>query len=237
MNELIPIQQTGVTALFPQSVNARDLHKSLNVGRRFATWIVERIKEYGFIENQDFVLVSRNGEIKNRFTENQGDVITSRNGEAKKGQRGGHNRIDYHLTLDMAKELAMVEKTEVGREVRRYFIECERKLQEAMAERLALAEPKAAALDLLSDRKGTINFRAAVKSLKAREKEVRAVMEQWGWIFKQGRMEATRKALDEGYMRQTAGISSINDTVYTWPLITGKGLAKLAEHFSQKETA
>lgn len=218
MNELIPIQQTGVSMLFPQSVNARDLHKSLNVGRRFATWIVERIKEYGFIENQDFVLVSRNGEIK-------------------KGRGGDRRSIDYHLTLDMAKELAMVEKTEVGREVRRYFIECERKLQEAMAERLALAEPKAAALDLLSDRKGTINFRAAAKSLNEREKEVRAVMVQWGWIFKQGRIEATHKALDGGYMLQTAGISSINGRAYTQSLITGKGLAKLAEHFSQKETA
>lgn len=61
MNELIPIQQTGVTTLFPQSVNARDLHKSLNVGRRFATWSVEWIKEYGFIENQDFTIISQNG--------------------------------------------------------------------------------------------------------------------------------------------------------------------------------
>ncbi|QMT41385.1 antA/AntB antirepressor family protein [Neisseria shayeganii] len=214
MNELIPIQQTGVTKLFSQSVNARDLHKSLNVGRRFATWIVERIKEYGFIENQDFVAISQKREIGH-----------------------GRGKIDYHLTLDMAKELAMVEKTEVGREVRRYFIECERKLQEAMAERLALAEPKAAALDLLSDRKEAINFRAAAKSLTEREKEVRAVMVQWGWIFKQGRIEATHKALDGGYMLQTAGISSINGRAYTQSLITGKGLAKLAEHFSQKETA
>lgn len=138
----------------------------------------------------------------------------------------------------MAKELAMVEKTEVGRQVRRYFIECERKLQEAMAERLALAEPKAAALDLLSNRKEAINFRAAAKSLNEREKEVRAVvMVQWGWIFKQGRIEATHKALDGGYMLQTADISSINGRAYTQSLITGKGLAKLAKHFSQKETA
>jgi phage anti-repressor protein len=86
--------------------NARDLHKALQVGRKFATWITERIKEYGFIENQDF-------------------IIASQNREARKNQHGGHNRIDYHLTLNMAKEMAMVEKTEIGRQVRRYFIRCE----------------------------------------------------------------------------------------------------------------
>ncbi|MDO4693654.1 MAG: antA/AntB antirepressor family protein [Eikenella sp.] len=83
--------------------NARDLHKVLQVGRKFATWIVERIKEYGFIENQDFTIISQNGEKIGR----------------------GRPTTDYHLTLDMAKELAMVEKTEVGRQVRRYFIQCE----------------------------------------------------------------------------------------------------------------
>ncbi|WP_100150259.1 antA/AntB antirepressor family protein [Snodgrassella communis] len=82
--------------------NARDLHKALQVGRKFATWITERIKEYGFIENQDFVAISQNREIG-----------------------FGRGKKDYHLTLNMAKEMAMVEKTEIGRQVRRYFIRCE----------------------------------------------------------------------------------------------------------------
>ncbi|WP_303784070.1 antA/AntB antirepressor family protein, partial [Azovibrio restrictus] len=47
-------------------------------------------------------------------------------------QRGGHNRTDYHLTLDMAKELSMVENNEKGRQARRYFIECERRALEAL---------------------------------------------------------------------------------------------------------
>jgi phage anti-repressor protein len=86
--------------------NARDLHKALQVGRKFATWITERIKEYGFIENQDYILISQNGEIKT-------------------GRGGDRRSKDYHLTLNMAKEMAMVEKTEIGRQVRRYFIRCE----------------------------------------------------------------------------------------------------------------
>lgn len=98
--------------------NARDLHKFLGVGRKFNTWIKERINEYGFVKNQDFIIVQ---------------TIASQNGEAKIG-RGGHNKVDYHITLDMAKELAMVEKNAKGREIRRYFIECEKKAHSLTAQ-------------------------------------------------------------------------------------------------------
>ncbi|UYZ74896.1 antA/AntB antirepressor family protein [Moraxella bovis] len=98
--------------------NARELHKFLGVGRDFNTWIKERIKEYGFVKNQDFVLVAQNRGAKHKTTAPQ-------NGGAKTG-RGGHNKVDYHITLDMAKELAMVEKNAKGREIRRYFIQMEK---------------------------------------------------------------------------------------------------------------
>lgn len=96
--------------------NARDLHQFLNVGRDFNTWIKDRIKQYGFIKNQDFVLVRQNGGAKHKttFPQNGGKV------------KMGRPTIDYHITLDMAKELAMIENNEQGRKVRRYFIECEK---------------------------------------------------------------------------------------------------------------
>ncbi|EBR4950833.1 hypothetical protein C2433_10685 [Salmonella enterica] len=89
--------------------NARDLHEFLGVGKIFAAWITARIAEYEFVENQDYILLSNSG---------------------KQRSRGGHNRKDYHLTLDTAKELAMVERNEKGRQIRRYFIECEKKLRQ-----------------------------------------------------------------------------------------------------------
>ena len=104
-------------------VNARDLHSFLQVGKRFASWIQERIGKYEFVENEDFVAISQNREIQeNDCFPNSGS------------KRGGHNRVEYHLTLDMAKELSMVENNDKGREARRYFIAMEKKALAAMIE-------------------------------------------------------------------------------------------------------
>lgn len=106
------------------AVNARDLHKFLGVGRRFQTWIKDRIKTYGFVENFDFVIV------QNLSSPNSGNQnLISRNGETKKA--GGDRRsFEYTISIRMAQELCMIEKTEKGRECRRYFIECERQLRQ-----------------------------------------------------------------------------------------------------------
>lgn len=106
--QLIPVFSGSISNESILLVNARDLHAFLEVGKRFASWVTERITEYGFIENQDYILVSQNREIK--------------------GRGGDRRSKDYHLTLDTAKELAMVERNEKGREIRRYFIECEKRL-------------------------------------------------------------------------------------------------------------
>ncbi|EJC4888499.1 antA/AntB antirepressor family protein [Escherichia coli] len=108
-SQLIPVFNGTIANETALLCNARDLHAFLEVGKDFSTWIRIRISEYEFTENQDFILLPKTG-------------------EQRKG-RGGHNRKDYHLTLDTAKELAMVEHNEKGRQIRRYFIECEKKLR------------------------------------------------------------------------------------------------------------
>lgn len=92
-------------------VNARELHAFLENGRNFADWIKARIFDYDFVENQDYICISQNCET-----------------QRKDGQKGITVRTDYHLTLDMAKELSMVERNEKGKEARRYFIDCEKRL-------------------------------------------------------------------------------------------------------------
>lgn len=85
-----------------------------------AYWVKDRIAKYQFVKNQDFA----------EFTPN-----------LAKNQRGrGRPSSEYQLTLDMAKELSMVENNENGRQARRYFIECERKVAETLAGRRSVIE-------------------------------------------------------------------------------------------------
>lgn len=91
-----------------QAVNARELHAFLKSRQDFSTWIKNRIADYDFVENQDFV----------RFH--------------KKMEANNATLIEYAITLDMAKELSMVERNEQGKMARRYFIECERVARQLM---------------------------------------------------------------------------------------------------------
>lgn len=117
---LIAIGNSDINGNIVQTVNARDLHVFLEVGKDFSTWMNGRIQQYGFVENQDFTTAPQNG------------------GAVYKG--GGHNRKEYHLSLDMAKELAMVERNDKGKQARRYFIECEKALKQQLAQPLVLVE-------------------------------------------------------------------------------------------------
>lgn len=100
MNELIKIERREGRNI----VSARQLHQLLNVKTRFNDWIVYRLAEYQFRQGIDFTEIS------------------------VKPLSSGRPRTDYALTLDTAKELSMLEKTEQGRFVRGYFIECEKQL-------------------------------------------------------------------------------------------------------------
>lgn len=101
--ELIKINNDSLN-----SVNARELHTFLAVGRDFSNWIKARIQKYGFVENQDFIVVANSGE----------------------NLLGGRPSLDYHVSIDMAKHLSMVENNDQGRKARTYFIECEKKLRQ-----------------------------------------------------------------------------------------------------------
>ncbi|EEV1512515.1 TPA: antA/AntB antirepressor family protein [Escherichia coli] len=104
--QLIPVFEGTISNEPTLLVNARDLHGFLEVGKDFSNWIRARLNEYGFVENLDYILFSPN-----------------------LAKTPGRRRKEYHLTLDTAKELAMVERNEKGRQIRRYFIECEKKLR------------------------------------------------------------------------------------------------------------
>lgn len=90
-------------------VSARELHEGLEVKERFQQWFNKRVSKYGFEENVDFTSVKS---------------FTLVNNNANRELQ------DYVITVDMAKELCMVQNNDLGRKFRKYFIECEKKLQE-----------------------------------------------------------------------------------------------------------
>ena len=113
MQELIALNTVEFDGSEQQTVNARELHEFLENGDKFATWIVDRVNQFGFLENQDFVTFSENSEK-------------------------GRPRKEYALSLDMAKELCMVERNEKGKQARQYFIECERVAKQKLTAQPAL---------------------------------------------------------------------------------------------------
>jgi anti-repressor protein len=83
------------------TVSARDLHDALEVQTRFNDWF-PRMREYGFSEGTDFY------------------------SEMSKTSDGGRPSVDYQISIDMAKEICMIQRTEKGKEVRRYFLDLEK---------------------------------------------------------------------------------------------------------------
>jgi phage anti-repressor protein len=102
---LIPIYETQGGN---PCVSARDLHQFLNSKQEFTTWIKGRIAKYGFIEGTDFLINLSRSEA-------------------------GRQTTEYVLSLDTAKELAMVEANAKGQQARRYFIEAEKGLRQSKA--------------------------------------------------------------------------------------------------------
>ena len=123
-NELIKIKNDNGKQL----VSGRELHEFLEVGRDFTTWIKGRISKYDFIENEDFTVVES-------FHQN--------------GGKGGRPEKDYIITIDMAKELSMVENNNKGKQARKYFIQCEKKLKEVASSQKALPQDYLSALKAL----------------------------------------------------------------------------------------
>lgn len=110
---LVPVFTGTLADRAVQLCDARALHTFMQVKRDFSNWIKGRIRKFGFAAGEDYLLAKSGEQVPH-----QGGTRTV-------------ERIDYHLTLDMAKELAMVENNEQGRVVRRYFIDCERQVQAA----------------------------------------------------------------------------------------------------------
>lgn len=155
MNELLKINYEADRI----TLSARELHEFLEIQTRFNVWF-PRMIEYGFNENIDYRRVSQ-----------------------KCATLGGmQEKIDYEISLDMAKEIAMIQRNEKGRQARQYFIEVEKKwnspeyvmnraleISRQQVERLMLEnkelKPKAEFFDAVADSKNAIQMSEVAKVL------------------------------------------------------------------------
>lgn len=193
---IIPIQDSdGV-----QAVMGRDLHAFLEVGRDYTNWMKQMIG-YGFTEGHDFELVK----------------------EKVAGHTGSPNlantRHNHIMSLDMAKEISMIQRTERGKQARQYFIECERKAQAHMialpqtyAEALEVAAEQARRVEALETQKAIdapkidyhnafvtdedlLSIRTVASTLGLKEKTLRDLLLKNGWIYAES---ATRWSQSQG---------------------------------------
>ena len=144
--ELIHIQQATIGDGAVNAVNTRDLHSRLEVKTKYADWIKRAIDKYGFEEGIDFTIL-KNGNGNNAF-------------------------IDYIVSLDMAKELCMLDDSDKGRQFRKYFIECEKQakstfqIPQTYSEALMLAAKQAEQIEqqtaLIEAQKPKVEFYEAV---------------------------------------------------------------------------
>lgn len=239
MNELINVT---LNDNHEPVVSARQLHQTLDVKKRFSAWFGQNIK--GFVEGYDFTGVPGGTPVK-----------------------GGNGNIqyldDYVLTLDTAKHLAMLSKTEKGQEVRAYFIQVEKDFnspEKIMARALLMADkkvhqleakieadrPKVLFAEAVSASHSSILVGELAKLLKQNGVDMGANrLFNWlrahGYLIKRNGRDwnmPTQKSVEMGLIRvKETSITHADGhiTVSKTPLVTGKGQQYFINKFLNQE--
>ena len=202
-----------------ETVNARELHEFLEVKSKFADWFKNRVSEFGFIENSDFVSVSK--------------ILES-----------GGRSIEYHISIDMAKELSMLERNDKGKQARLYFIECERiakskQVPQSFSEALQLAANQAKQLeaqaakvnyfDKVCDTTGLVNATQVGQKFKMSAVTLNKNLDGlnvYNRSVKRGR------AFQQWFVDAGNGIMRQTELGYPHPLFTAKGEQWIIETFT-----
>ncbi len=224
-------------------VNGRELYQVLEIKTPYTQWF-DRMKEYGFTENVDFISLSQNCEKP----------------------QGGRPETNHAIKLDMAKEISMIQRNEKGKEVRQYFIQVEKDFnspEKIMARALKIAENKLNVLQLenaeqkktIEEQKPKVLFATSVESAKNSVllKDLAIVLKQNGVDIGQNRLFQklrelgylckqkgenwnlpTQKSMDLGLfeIKKTTITKPTGETfVNTTPKVTGKGQVYFVKKF------
>lgn len=139
MGELIRIDENN-------KVDGRELHDFLQVGTAYKDWF-PRMVEYGFVEGVDF------NSLKIEQVRQEG------------GRQVCREILTHVLTISMAKELCMIQRTERGKQARLYFIECEKRLKAMQAPSYQISDP-------IERAKAWIKEQEQLKQLAAQNEEM-----------------------------------------------------------------
>ena len=207
-------------------VDARKLHAVLESNQQFSDWITGRIRKYGFQINSDF----------SRF-------------------HNSMNATEYKLTIDTAKEMAMVERNYRGKQVRQYFIECERRLieqtprlprnyEEALEDLLAMErerkrleaenlamQPKADFHDAVAATTNIFSMNEAAKQLGMGQNRLFHWLRANKVLLEGGPQhnQPYQRYIDAGYFRLRTGVHEVKGDLrqHVTTMVTGKGLTWL----------
>ena len=221
MNELIKINYDSDRP----TVLGRDLPEALEIGTEYAKWF-ERMTDYGFSENIDY-----------------SPILTNRS-----DGKAGKPKTDHQLTLEMAKEICMIQRSEKGKQCRQYFIAVEEQFnnpQAIMARALRVADeelkrlhitvsqltvdnqvmkPKADYFDALVDRNLLTNFRETAQQLGYKEKSFVQFLIEKKYIYRDKRGKLMPYAeKNDGLFEVKECINEKTNWSGTQTLITPKG--------------
>ena len=238
----LPITAQFIGGTETNAVCARRLHEALGIRQMYAHWIKAQIERGGLVDNVDYVVFA----------------------EFSKNPQGGRPANEYALSLDAAKHVCMMSQTEKGKQIRMYFIGCEKRLRQAfdptkvsrleMAKWLVDAEEKiielqgrnkalsgkAQALDTIAAADGRLCITSAAKALNMRPRDFFAWLRSNRWIYRRpgGAADvAYQEKIQRGLLEHkvtTVSRSDGTEKVVEQALVTPKGLAKLAEVFGAK---
>lgn len=220
MNELITVDYNSERP----TVSARELHELLEVKTAFKDWF-PRMCEYGFEEGKDF---------SSFLSEST----------------GGRPSIEYQITIEMAKEICMVQRNDKGREIRRYFIQLEEKWNSpemvinralqfsqrqvealmqtntALIEENSVMKPKADYYDNIIERGTSLNFGDTAKLIGVQRKVLINELFRTGYIYRDsyGDIRAYQRSIDRGLLKQKQFYNEKNGHSGIQVLITPKGI-------------
>lgn len=235
MNEVLKINYDNERI----TLSARELHEYLGIGTQYTKWF-DRMCEYGFTENTDYQAISQK-----RLTAQGNETTYS----------------DHQITLDMAKEIAMIQRSEKGKQVRQYFIEVEKqwnsperviargyleakKQLDVLNKQILDMKPKALFADAVATSQNSCLVGELAKIIKANGYDIgQKRLFQWlrdnGYLMCKGEAynQPTQKSMDLGLMEIKKRVIDNPDgskRVTTTPKVTGKGQIYFVNKFCRK---